>query len=67
VEQGVERAQPAVEPIPLAELRAWIAPLALLLALAYLVGTDQGELSRAGLFLHELMHDGRHVLGLPCD
>jgi hypothetical protein len=32
----------------------------------YLVGFDQGALSRSGLYLHELMHDGRHLLGLPC-
>ncbi|NMN98221.1 CbtB domain-containing protein [Antrihabitans stalactiti] len=41
---------------------------AVLLALLtlYLVGFDQGALSRSGLYLHELMHDGRHLLGLPC-
>ncbi|GAB2653094.1 CbtB domain-containing protein [Nocardia goodfellowii] len=32
----------------------------------YLVGFDQGAISRSGMFLHELMHDGRHLLGLPC-
>lgn len=32
----------------------------------YLVGFDQGALSRTGMYLHELMHDGRHLLGLPC-
>jgi hypothetical protein len=32
----------------------------------YLVGFDQGALSRSGMFMHELMHDGRHLLGLPC-
>jgi hypothetical protein len=32
----------------------------------YLVGFDQGALSRSGMYLHELMHDGRHLLGLPC-
>ncbi|GAA4490600.1 hypothetical protein GCM10023094_54210 [Rhodococcus olei] len=36
-----------------------------LLAL-YLVGFDQGALSRTGMYMHELMHDGRHLLGLPC-
>ncbi|MBJ8345336.1 CbtB domain-containing protein [Antrihabitans sp. YC2-6] len=36
-----------------------------LLAL-YLVGFDQGAISRSGMYLHELMHDGRHLLGLPC-
>jgi hypothetical protein len=32
----------------------------------YLVGFDQGAISRSGMYLHELMHDGRHLLGLPC-
>jgi len=38
----------------------------LMLLLAYLVGFDQGAVSRSGMFLHELMHDGRHLLGVPC-
>ena len=37
-----------------------------LLALAYLVAFDQGALSRSGMYMHELMHDGRHLLGVPC-
>ncbi|NIK55659.1 CbtB domain-containing protein [Kribbella shirazensis] len=38
----------------------------LMLLLAYLVGFDQGAVSQSGMFLHELMHDGRHLLGVPC-
>ncbi|WP_020392177.1 CbtB domain-containing protein [Kribbella catacumbae] len=38
----------------------------LLLTLAYLVAFDQGGLSQSGMYLHELMHDGRHLLGVPC-
>ena len=37
-----------------------------LLLLAYLVAFDQGAVSRSGMYLHELMHDGRHLLGVPC-
>jgi hypothetical protein len=22
--------------------------------------------SQSGMYLHELMHDGRHLLGVPC-
>jgi putative cobalt transporter subunit CbtB len=40
--------------------------IGLLLTLAYLVGFDQGAVSRSGMYLHELMHDGRHLLGVPC-
>ncbi|QCQ93561.1 CbtB domain-containing protein [Rhodococcus sp. SGAir0479] len=45
-----------------------IAVGAVLLALLtlYLVGFDQGAVSRTGMYMHELMHDGRHLLGLPC-
>ncbi|MBJ7478180.1 CbtB domain-containing protein [Rhodococcus sp. (in: high G+C Gram-positive bacteria)] len=32
----------------------------------YLVGFDQGAISRTGMYMHELMHDGRHLMGLPC-
>ncbi|MFC6606131.1 CbtB-domain containing protein [Amorphoplanes digitatis] len=38
----------------------------LLLLLAYLVAFDQGAISQSGMYLHELMHDGRHLLGVPC-
>ncbi len=34
--------------------------------MAYLVAFDQGAVSQSGTFLHELMHDGRHLLGVPC-
>jgi hypothetical protein len=56
----------AAQPIPLRELMPW-AVLALVLVLQmYLVGFDQGAVSQSGNFLHELMHDGRHLLGAPC-
>jgi len=37
-----------------------------LLAVGYLVAFDQGAVSQSGMYLHELMHDGRHLLGVPC-
>ncbi|WP_067568989.1 CbtB domain-containing protein [Nocardia acidivorans] len=45
-----------------------ISAAVVLLALltVYLVGFDQGAVSRSGMYLHELMHDGRHLLGVPC-
>lgn len=55
-----------IEPIPLRDLWPWALLAALLLAVIYLVTLDQGTLSRTGLFLHELMHDGRHLLAVPC-
>ncbi|AEF38801.1 CbtB domain-containing protein [Hoyosella subflava] len=32
----------------------------------YLTGFDQGAVSQTGMYLHELMHDGRHLMGVPC-
>lgn len=42
------------------------AVVAGLLLLTYLVAFDQGAVSQSGMYLHELMHDGRHLLGVPC-
>jgi putative cobalt transporter subunit CbtB len=47
-------------------LAAALGTVALLLLLTYLVAFDQGAVSRSGMYLHELMHDGRHLLGVPC-
>ena len=55
-----------IEPIPIRDLWPWVLVAAFLVGVIYLVTLDQGELSRAGLFLHELMHDGRHILAVPC-
>ena len=48
---------------------AWLA-LGSALATLYAVTFDNGFLSSqvtsSGMFLHELFHDGRHLLGVPC-
>ena len=54
---------PAVSPRLLA---AALTVTALMLLLTYLVAFDQGAVSQSGMFLHELLHDGRHLLGVPC-
>ncbi|MFJ8688737.1 CbtB domain-containing protein [Micromonospora wenchangensis] len=60
-------AQPLVHPVGSARLRwAALVVVGVLLLLTYLVAFDQGAVSRSGMFLHELMHDGRHLLGVPC-
>lgn len=56
----------APSPIPLRALGPALLAAAFALLVIYLVSFDQGAISRSGLFLHELMHDGRHVLGVPC-
>lgn len=50
----------------LAMAGAVLAVLALALLVLYVVGFDQGAVSQTGMYMHELMHDGRHLLGLPC-
>ncbi|MEU9834739.1 CbtB-domain containing protein [Streptosporangium sp. NPDC048047] len=53
--------------IPLPRLRPWLLlAVPVLLLIAYLVLMDNGAISQTGTFLHELMHDGRHLLGVPC-
>jgi hypothetical protein len=56
-------AVPAISPRLLAVA---LLSVGLLLMLAYLVAFDQGAVSQSGMYLHELMHDGRHLLGVPC-
>lgn len=54
--------------IPLRKVLPWaVFAGAILLTLLYLVGLDQGATSVfSGQVLHEFMHDGRHLLGVPC-
>lgn len=54
--------------IPVGELLPWtvFAGLILLLVL-YFVGAEQGATSLIpGMYVHEFLHDGRHLLGFPC-
>ncbi|GGT17250.1 CbtB-domain containing protein [Nonomuraea spiralis] len=55
---------PSTVPFPL--LRPWLLlAVPVLLLVAYLVLMDSGAISQTGTFLHELMHDRRHLLGVP--
>ncbi len=63
------KAQSAPLTTPAVSARLLWTALAVITALtlmAYLVTFDQGAVSQSGTFLHELMHDGRHLLGVPC-
>jgi hypothetical protein len=61
----------AIPPATAIPLREWVpwaifAGLILLLAI-YFVGAEQGATSLvSGKFVHEFVHDGRHLLGFPC-
>jgi hypothetical protein len=54
--------------IPVSEIAPWAIFGGLLALLAlYFVGTEQGATSLFnGMYLHEFLHDGRHLLGFPC-
>ncbi len=55
-------------PIPLRELWPWLVFGTLLALLAiYFVGAEQGATSLiSGTYVHEFVHDSRHLLGFPC-
>lgn len=54
-------------PIPVRELLPWALFGTLLLLALYFVGADEGATSIIpGMYVHEFLHDGRHLLGFPC-
>lgn len=53
--------------ISLRELWPWTLFAVALLTLIYVVGAEEGALSVVhGRYVHEFLHDGRHLLGFPC-
>lgn len=54
--------------IPLADIAPWAVFGVLIAAvLLYFVSTEQGAVSLFdGMYVHEFVHDGRHLLGFPC-
>jgi hypothetical protein len=55
-------------PLPIRELMPWAIFGGLLMLLAiYFVGAEEGATSLIpGMYVHEFVHDGRHLLGFPC-
>jgi Probable cobalt transporter subunit (CbtB) len=54
-------------PIPVREILPWAVFAAFALIGIYFVGVDEGATSIIpGMYLHEFMHDGRHLLGFAC-
>jgi cobalt transporter subunit CbtB len=61
-------AVPAVD-VSAAKAAVWLTlTVFLALVLLYFVGMDQGATSVFGnnTYVHEFMHDARHLLGFPC-
>jgi hypothetical protein len=53
--------------IPLREILPWVLFAPLLLIAIYFVGAEEGATSLIpGMYVHEFVHDGRHLLGFPC-
>ena len=54
--------------IPLRAVLPWAIFGGLLAVLAiYFVGVEQGATSLiSGMYVHEFVHDGRHLIGFPC-
>lgn len=60
-------ALPVPVAIPVRELAPWLIFGLVLLLTLYFVGADEGATSLiSGTYLHEFVHDGRHLLGFPC-
>jgi len=58
----------SIPAIPVRELLPWVIFAGLILLLAiYFVGAEEGATSIVkGMYVHEFVHDGRHLLGFPC-
>ena len=54
--------------IPICELLPWVIFAGLICLLGvYFVGAEQGATAIfKGMYLHEFVHDSRHLLGFPC-
>jgi hypothetical protein len=55
-------------PIPLRDIIPWAIFAGLLCIIGiYFVGAEEGATSIVqGMYVHEWVHDGRHLLGFPC-
>jgi len=53
--------------IPVREVLPWLLFGLLMVLALYFVGAEQGATSVfPGMYIHEFVHDGRHLLGFPC-
>lgn len=54
-------------PIAVREILPWLIFGALMLLAIYFVGSEEGATSLVkGMYVHEWVHDSRHLLGFPC-
>jgi hypothetical protein len=59
---------PALPVVPLRDLLPWaVFGTVIGLVLLYFVSAEQGATAMfSGSYMHEFLHDGRHLLGFPC-
>ena len=64
---SVSRPIAATPAIPIRDIVPWLIFALLLVAMIYFVGVEEGATSIIpGMYVHEYVHDGRHLLGFPC-
>lgn len=67
---GARAAPPAdaiAAPLPLRDIAPWTIFALLMLIALYFVGVEEGATSLiSGMYFHEFVHDGQHLLGFPC-
>jgi hypothetical protein len=66
---SVPSAKAVTRPFGITADRFWLGSTALLAVLVYyFVGMDEGATSVFGhtMYIHEFVHDARHLLGFPC-
>jgi hypothetical protein len=66
--ESARTSAPALE-LSVAKAALWLSLTAFLaLLVLYFVGVDQGATSVFGnnTYIHEFVHDARHLLGFPC-
>ena len=66
--QAIAVPLPQALPIPVRDIVPWAAFAGVLaLMLVYFVGVEEGALSLlSNSYVHEFVHDARHLAGLPC-
>jgi hypothetical protein len=57
---------PDAAPIPRSGFVLLAAAVVLLWLVTFEAGPVSQALGQAGTFLHEMFHDGRHLVGVPC-
>ena len=62
---ATQEALPAA--ISLRQILPWLVFAIALIVILYLVAAEEGATSVIpGSYVHEFVHDGRHLLGFPC-